>query len=101
MSFRERYGSAAAVFPRSFPINDNVLGTAAIATLKGTSSAPILGGEYALLDSLRGSHTMTFEVYSNTHFVFALLYPQRRRVLRKRVRLQWTPDDRYTGVGAL
>lgn len=90
-TFRDRFGPAASLLPSAIPVDADAIGVAAVKALKGVLADPVTTGEYVLLDSRRGAQRMTFEVYSNTYFAFALLYPARRHVLRKQIRLQWTP----------
>jgi IrrE N-terminal-like domain len=91
-TFREQYGPTAHLFPATVPIGASPMGGAAYAALRGTLGTPVGSGEYALLDSRRGSKTLQYEVYSNTYAVFALLYPKPKFTRRKTVRAEWSSE---------
>lgn len=95
-TFRREFGPASALFPLSFPIGEGELGGTAYSALRGSLEGPIGSGEHVLLDSARGSRVLHYEVFSNTYAVFVLLYPSRRSILRKRVRLEWATSSEET-----
>jgi hypothetical protein len=89
-TFRDRFGPAISIFPTTVPVDGVSLGSVAYAALLDRLEGPIGTGEFTVLDSRKGSVNLSFEVYSNTYVVFALLFAKPRFTLRQAVRAEWT-----------
>lgn len=88
-SFRDRYGPIGSCLPTTLPLEEWQLARDAQTALRGTSRTPVISGEIATIDSRRGIVRLDYELFCNTYLVFALLMPQRRLVLGRRVRAEW------------
>lgn len=81
-AFRGRYGALGACIPGVVPVCEQ-FGADALSSLRGTGGAVIDGTTSLSTD--RGLVAMHYEIFSNTYFAFALIYPVRRISLGTRI----------------
>ncbi len=91
-AFKDRYGAIATLVPSSLAVDDSALARDAYQAIRGATAEPVISGSTGVAGTKRGAIKFAYEIFSNTHAAFALLY-QPLLSLGRKVTAHWAPGD--------